>query len=68
MEHLADAGYLFAGGGTKAHDQFCQEILRKVIPWDESYIARLLSKHDPDAKDGTPASFSAVCNEASSFL
>ncbi len=58
----------FAGGRTKARDWFWQEILRKAIPWDEWYIVWLLSKHNPDIKDGTPRSFSEVYKEASTFL
>ncbi len=58
----------FASGGTKAHNWFWQEILCKVILWDEWYIARLLSKHDPDAKDSMPKSFSVVFKKASEFL
>jgi len=57
-----------AGGGDNARARFQKEILDKSIPWDEWYVARLLSKYDVDAKDGTEGSFAAVCNQVSTFL
>ena len=58
----------FARGNTKARGQFQREILAKLTSWDKWYVARLLSKRDPNAKDGTCDSFSDVCEEASTFF
>eukprot|EP00578_Thalassiosira_sp_NH16_P001150 CAMPEP_0181140806 /NCGR_PEP_ID=MMETSP1071-20121207/35495_1 /TAXON_ID=35127 /ORGANISM="Thalassiosira sp., Strain NH16" /LENGTH=1447 /DNA_ID=CAMNT_0023227771 /DNA_START=205 /DNA_END=4549 /DNA_ORIENTATION=+ len=58
----------FAGGGDKAGCRFQEEILNNAIPWDEWYVARLMSKHDTDAKDGNDGSFSSICEEISTFI
>jgi len=58
----------FGGGGDKARERFQEEVLDQSMPWDEWYVARLLSKYDVDAKDGTEGSFAAVCNQMSTFL
>jgi len=57
-----------AGGGDQAREQFESEILDKAVPWDEWYIARILSKHDANANDGEDGSFSTICDEVSTFL
>ena len=48
--------------------RFYDEVLRHATPWDEWYIGRILSRHSTDAKDGTPGSFSALCEDVSTFL
>ena len=58
----------FAGGGDKARVCFQEEILDKSIPWDEWYVARILSRHDKDARDGTEGSFADICDVVSTFL
>jgi len=58
----------FAGGGIRAKEQFEKEIIDTVQPLDEWYIDRVVSRYDPDAKDGNYGSFSSVCDEISSFL
>ncbi len=55
-------------GGEKASERFQKEILDKSKPWDEWYVARLLSKYDAVAKDGTLGSFSEISNQISTFL
>ncbi len=58
----------FAGGGSRAKERFEKEIIENAQPLDEWYIDRVLSLYDPDAKDGDHGSFSAVCDDISSFL
>ena len=57
-----------ARGGPEAGRRFAEEVLDAAVPWDEWHVARLLSRHDADAADGTRGSFSDVCEEASIFL
>ena len=55
-------------GDEKANERFQKEILDKSKPWEEWYVARLLSKYDAAAKDGTLGSFSEISNQISTFL
>ena len=58
----------FAGGGDKARICFQEEILDKSVAWDEWYVARILSRHNKDAKDGNEGSFADICEEVSTFI
>ena len=58
----------FAGGGDAAKTRFQEEILENALPWDEWYVARLISKHEADAKEESDGGFSVICDEVSSFL
>jgi DNA primase catalytic core len=63
----------FAGGGSNAGERFKEEVIDNAVPWDEWYVARILSRHQDDvvnaAKDGNSnESFSDLCDEISTFL
>ena len=43
----------YAGGGDEAKIRFEEDVLDKVISWNDWYIERIMSQHDASAEDGT---------------
>ena len=58
----------YAGGGDEAKIRFEEDVLDKVISWNDWYIERIMSQHDASAEDGTKGSFTVICDEVSTFL